>query len=131
MATLQPQDLFRQNVLAAYFTGAFKVALSNTAIGSDDDYADVAEIANGNGYTTGGISVTPTVSGNTTSAKVAFADVTLTATGALPAWRYGLLYRVSDGKGVQRYDAGTTQSMGNGDSRVLDFSAFAFQIGTP
>lgn len=59
-------------------------------------YSDVSanEIANGNGYTTGGASLTSLASTAISGGyKLASADVTWTASGGnIPAWRYGVLY---------------------------------------
>lgn len=132
MANLVIQDQFREALLNGehdFGAGTYKVALSNTAIASDDDYGDITEIANGNGYTTGGPTLTPTVSGDATSAEVAFADVTVTGSGAgMAGWRYGLIYNSASGAGVCRFDAGSTQTLGAGDSRTLDFSTYAYRV---
>lgn len=135
MAQLIIQDQFRVDLLQGehdFGTDVIKVALSNTAIGSDDNYGDLTEIANGNGYTTGGPTTTATVSAPTaTSGRVAFSDVTVTASGgAIPTWRYGLIYNSVTGAGIARFDAGSGQTLASGDSRTLDFSTSSFQIGT-
>jgi hypothetical protein len=129
MAAIQIQNQFRSDMMTAFFTGTFKVALSNTAITATDNYANITEIANGNGYTTGGVTVVPTVSGTAPTCQVSFADVTVTASGgAMATWRYGLIYRVSDGKAIGRFDAGSAQTLASGDSRTLDFDTSAYKI---
>src|SRR5690606_20079115 len=121
MAALVIQDQFRAALLRgahAFETDTIKVALSNSAIALDDDYGDITEIANGNGYTTGGSTLTATVSAlSATTAQVAFAnDVTITASGgAISAWRYGLIYNSATGDGIARFDAGSTQSLADGE----------------
>lgn len=72
---------------------SFKLALftSSATLGaSTTDYATTNEVANGNGYTTGGTAltnVTPTTSGTTAltdfSPDVTFSSSTITANGAL------------------------------------------------
>lgn len=135
MASLVIQDQFRVALLEgdhAFGTDTIRIALSNTAIASDDDYADITEIANGNGYTTTGPTTTATVSAPTaTSGRIAFSDVTLTASGgSMATWRYGLIYNAANGLGIARFDAGSAQTLASGDSRTLDFSTSSYQIGT-
>jgi len=72
-----------------------KWVLTNTApVATNAVYADISgtELANGNGYTTGGL--TPTNSGVSTSsgvAKLVIQPITLTATGAVGPFRYAVL----------------------------------------
>lgn len=78
---------------------SFKLALflSTSNIGSaSTTYAGLTnEVANANGYTTGGIAVTLTESG-TTSVKVAWsADPVWTASGGSITARFAVLYEVS------------------------------------
>lgn len=60
--------------------------------------ADITnELANGNGYTTGGVNLaTPTLAAfSTTGFKFSTGNASWTASGAgIPAWRYGVLYVV-------------------------------------
>lgn len=135
MAALVIQDQFRVDLLQGehnFGTDTIRVALSNTAITSAQNYGDITEIANGNGYTTTGPATTATVSAPTsTSGRVAFSDVTVTASGAgMATWRYGLIYNAANGQGIARFDAGSAQTLAAGDSRTLDFSTSAYQIGT-
>lgn len=80
-------------------SGSYKCALflSTSNIGSGSTtYAGLTnEVANANGYTTGGIAVTLTLSG-TTSVKVAWsADPVWTASGGSITARFGVIYEVS------------------------------------
>lgn len=76
-------------------TDTLKWVLTNTApVATNAVYADISatELANGNGYTTGGL--TPTNSGVTTSggvAKLTLQPLTLTATGTVGPFRYAVL----------------------------------------
>jgi hypothetical protein len=71
----------------------FKVALSNTApVATNTVLANITQLANGNGYTTGGTATAITTSLSTATAKVVGADVTFTATGALGPMRYAVFY---------------------------------------
>jgi len=69
--------------------------LSNTAPtpATDDQLADITQIANGNGYTTGGATVTTSSSAQTSGVyKLVLADVVFTASGAMGPFRYAILY---------------------------------------
>lgn len=79
-------------------TDTFKMALllSTSNIGAaSTTYAGVTnEVSNANGYTTGGVSVTLSLSG-TTTVTCACTDAVWTASGSGITARYGLLYKVS------------------------------------
>lgn len=76
----------------------FKIALfqSTSNIGSSSTtYAGLTnEVANANGYTTGGASTTISLSG-TTTVTVDASDVSWTASGGSIVARFGVLYEVS------------------------------------
>jgi len=76
-------------------THTFKVALTNTAPDAADAViADITQIANGNGYTTGGTALT-SVTWTESSGTATFAsdDVVFTASGgAIATFRYAVLY---------------------------------------
>lgn len=78
-------------------TDSFKCALflSTSNIGaSSTSYADVTnEVANGSGYTTGGIALTISVTG-TTTVTVDATDITWTASGGSITARYAVIYEV-------------------------------------
>lgn len=80
-------------------TDSFKVALfqSTSNIGaSSTTYAGLTnEVANGNGYTTGGIAVTLTLSGTTTVTVDFATDPVWTASGGSITARFAVLYEVS------------------------------------
>lgn len=105
-----------------------KFYLSNTApnVATHAVKADIAEISTGNGYT-GPTSVTNvgTRSGGTVS--IAVTDVTITASGAVGPFRYAIVYNDTPTSPadplIGYYDYGSSISLANGDSFVLDFSA--------
>lgn len=80
-------------------TDTFKVALfqstSNLGSGSTTYAGLTNEVANGNGYTTGGVSVTMSKSGTTTVTVTWGTDPTWTASGAGFSARYAVLYEVA------------------------------------
>jgi len=73
---------------------AFKVALSNTSVvNTNATLSAITQIANGNGYTTGGTSTTITTSTSSGTAKAVATDVVFTASGgSMAAARYFVLY---------------------------------------
>jgi hypothetical protein len=90
---LRMQDLTGATVKLALVSSAYTPDAANTG---HDEWADVSanEIANGNGYTTGGETLTnDAVSTTTNGWKYDADDVPWTASGGnIPAWRYGVLY---------------------------------------
>lgn len=99
-----------------------KIALSNTApSASNVTYSDITEIASGNGYTTGGATLTLV-----SAAQVAglfkyiatAASPTWTATGNLPTFRYVFMYdnTVVAKNLIAAWDYGTAVSMVSGDT---------------
>src|SRR5258706_5716448 len=77
-------------------TDTLKVMLTNTVpVNTNHVYADVSgtEVANGNGYTTGGTAVGANAYSQTTGvAKLTGNDVVFTASGAVRPFRYVILY---------------------------------------
>ena len=77
----------------------YKMALfqSTSNIGaSSTTYAGVTnEVANGNGYTTGGVGITMVLSGTTTVKEDISVDPTWTASGAGFAARFAVIYEVA------------------------------------
>lgn len=110
----------------------FKAVLSNTApvVGTDDELADVTQIANGNGYTTGGVTLT-SVTWSETGAGLGVwrfnaADFTWTASGgSIGPFQYIEIYDdTSTGdKLVGYYDYGAPIT-------ITDGNAFTVDIGT-
>jgi hypothetical protein len=71
----------------------FKVALTNTApVATNTVLADITQIANGNGYTTGGTATTITTSETTGTTTVQGTEVVFTASGSMGPFRYVVLY---------------------------------------
>lgn len=109
-------------------THTFKVALTNTApTAATTNLASITQIANGNGYTTGGTAMTVTTAAQA-SGTFTFAGnkVTFTATGAaLPTFRYAVLYNDTAASdqvvGYWDYGAGGV-TLNDGESIDVKFS---------
>jgi flagellar capping protein FliD len=71
----------------------FKVALTNAAPNATDTIlANITQIANGNGYTTGGTATTVTTAEASGTMTVQGTAVVFTATGSMGPFRYAVLY---------------------------------------
>lgn len=107
----------------------FNAVLSNTApvAGTEDELADVTQIADGNGYTTGGQALS-SVTWSETGAGLGVwrwnaADFTWTASGgSIATFRYVIIYDdTSTGdKLVGYYDYGTTVDITSGNAFTVD-----------
>lgn len=138
MATLVFFDAFIERLAEGAINlqgDSFKIALSNTAPDSaaDDDFADIAEISAGNGYTAGGISISVASSAQSSGTyTLAFTDLSpaLEATGTVGPFRYLVLYddtHASDAL-VGYWDIGSALTFGNGDAMSFNFDAATITI---
>lgn len=105
-------------------TDTIKAYLTNTLpVATNSVKADIAEIAAGNGYTAGGVTIT--VSSSTQAGgtyTLATGDATITATGAIGPFRYVVFYNdtaASDNL-IQWYDHGSEVTMVSGDTYTID-----------
>lgn len=95
----------------------FKLALSNTSPAAADTYGAMgSELVNGNGYTTGGLTLAG-VSAVQTAGSLKFTATTpvLTATAAMAAFRYALLYNNTAGskQALLHWDYGSSITLAN------------------
>lgn len=105
-----------------------KVALTNSAPSAANTVlGDITQIANGNGYTTGGATAVQSSSAQTAGVyKLVLADVTFTASGgSMGPFRYSVLYNdsASNDELIGYYDYGTNVTITNGNLFVVDFHA--------
>jgi hypothetical protein len=107
-----------------------KVALTLTApTSSNSVFADLTEIAAGNGYTAGGTAATISSSSQSSGTyKLVLADVTFTASGgAIADFRYAVLYNDTPTSPADPllgfWDYGSTVSLATGESFTVDFDA--------
>jgi hypothetical protein len=82
--------------------------------------SQITQIANGNGYTTGGTQATISTSAQSSGTyKLVLADVTFTASGgSMGTFRYVVLY-----DDTASNDDGTNLTITNGNSFLVDFDA--------
>ena len=106
------------------------IVLTDTAPdASDSVFADLTEIAAGNGYTAGGEAVTVSSSGQTSGTyKLVLADLTVTASGgAIGPFRYFVLVDTTptspDKPLVGWWDYGSSITLADGEAITVDFSA--------
>lgn len=111
-------------------TDTLKVCLTNVApTAANSVFADLTEIAAGNGYTAGGTQAVQSSSEQTGGIfKLVLADVTFTATGgSIGPFRYAVLYNDTPTSPadplILYWDYGTSLTLTNGNSFTVDFDA--------
>ena len=104
-----------------------KVALTNTApVNTNTVLANITQISNGNGYTTGGTAASISSSAQTSGTyKLVLADVVFTATGAVGPFQYAVLYNntATNNELIAWWDYGSAVTLANGDTFTVDFDA--------
>lgn len=103
-----------------------KLVLSNTApVATNTVIGNITQIANGNGYTTGGAAVTTSSSTQTSGVyKLVLADVTWTASGgSIGPFRYVVLYNSTAALSqlISWWDYGSSITVPDGSSFTADF----------
>lgn len=107
-----------------------KVVLTNTVpVNTNTILANITQIANGNGYTTGGATATISSSAQTTGTyKLVLADVVWTASGGtIGPFRYAVLYNDTPTSPADPligwWDYGSAVTLAIGESFTVDFDA--------
>ena len=102
-----------------------RVMLTNAAPNSSMTVkTDITEIAAGSGYTAGGNEVTGKTSAQTLGTyKLNGVDVVFTASGAMAAFRYAVLYNdtASNDELIGWWDYGSSVSLQTGETFTVDF----------
>lgn len=105
-------------------TDTLKFALSNTApVATNAVIADITQIANGNGYTTGGTTTAQVSSGQTGGTyKLVLTDIVFTATGSMGPFRYVVLYNSTPAGSplMGWYDYGSSITLNTGETFTVD-----------
>lgn len=133
MATFSKFNAFVENLAEKGMnlgSDTLKVALSNTAPSSSNALlADITQISNGNGYTTGGTAATISSSAQSSGTyKLVLADVVFTASGgSIGPFRYAVLYDdTSTGDMLIGYwDYGASVTLSDGETFTVDFDSSA------
>jgi hypothetical protein len=112
-------------------TDVLKVMLSDTApVATNAVTTDITQIAGANGYTTGGYTVTGTLSNVTGQEQLAITNVTVTASGGTIAnWRYPVLYNSTANLLIGWWDAGVEISLASGATETISFASPVLTIG--
>ncbi len=104
-----------------------KVVLTNSApVAANTVLADITQIANGNGYTTGGTAATISSSAQTSGTyKLVLADVTFTASGSMGPFRYAVLYNdtATSDELIGWWDYGSSITLAASETFTVDFDA--------
>jgi len=109
-------------------TDTLKIALTNSApnAATHTTIGDVTQVANGNGYTTGGTAVANQDYTQTAGVGTLIGDdVVFTATGAVGPFRYAVLYNDTAAADnlIQYWDYGSPITMANTDTFTVNFGA--------
>lgn len=107
-----------------------KIVLTNTApSASNTQLSDITQIANGNGYTTGGTSMTVSSSAQTSGTyKLVGGDVVFTASGgSLGPFRYAVLYNdtATNDLLIGWWDYGSALTLADSDTFTVDLDPTA------
>jgi len=136
MATLSKFNVFTTDLTNGkhdFSTHVYKVMLTNVApIATNTVFANITDIAAGNGYTAGGTVTTVTKSNTSGTEKLLFSDVVFTATGSVSTFRYAVIYndtQTSPAKPLVGWtDYGSAVSMVNTNTFTVDFDGSAGAI---
>lgn len=111
-------------------TGTVKIVLTNAApnVATHEVLADVTQISNGNGYTTGGEDTQNTLSRSGGTVTVAATDVVWTASGGtIGAFRYVVAYNDTPTSPadplIEYWDYGSAITLQIGETFTADFGA--------
>lgn len=105
-----------------------KVVLTNSApSAANTQLSDITQIANGNGYTTGGTQASQSSSSQTGGTyKLVLTDVVFTASGgSMGPFRYVVLYNdtATNDELIAYWDYGSAVTLASGETFTVDFDA--------
>lgn len=135
MAAYNKFNLFTQDVCDGAHNfksggNTYNVMLTNTApVATNHLYGDISatEVANGNGYTTGGLASAMSDTSTTGTEKVLATNVTWTGTGTFGPFRYVVIYNTTTSSPLKPlvawFDYGSSLSVNSGDTFTVSFDA--------
>lgn len=115
-------------------TDTLKVALTNTAptAATNNQLSDITQVANGNGYTTGGTAVGSTAYSQTSGVgTLSGNDVVFTAAGGtVGPFRYAVLYddTATNDELIGYWDYGSSITLNDTETFTVDFGASILTI---
>lgn len=116
---LEQHNLNTDTIKVALFTPSYTPSASHT-----DYSALTGEVANGNGYTTGGEDANMAWSGGTATGT----DIVWTATGTVSNIKHAVLYNSTSGKLIGYWTSASTVNLATGETFTCDFGANIFTI---
>jgi len=130
MATFAKFNTFVENLGRKVFNlnaDTLKVALTNTAPtpSTDNQLSNITQVANGNGYTTGGTAAASNAYSQTSgTGKLTANDVVFTASWSLGPFRYAVLYddTATNDELIGYWDYGSSITLASGDTFTVDFA---------
>lgn len=134
MATFTFFNSFKENVMEKVYnlgSDTLKVVLTNSApnAATNTILTDITQIANGNGYTTGGSALTISSSAQSAGTyKLVVADLTFTASGGtMGTFRYAVYYddTATNDELIGYVDYGSAVSLLTGEQFTLDHDGAA------
>lgn len=130
MATANKFNCFVEDVAEKVHnlgSDTLKVALTNSApSASNTVLANITQISNGNGYTTGGTQATQSSSAQSSGTyKLVLGDVVFTASGSMGPFCYAVLYNDTSASDslILWWDYGTSVTLATGETFTVDFDA--------
>jgi hypothetical protein len=112
-----------------FTSDTLKAALSNTAptAATDEDIGDITQIAAGNGYTSGGVTLASVTWSRTSgTATLDFADFSFTASGGdIGPYRYVVIYNstpASEGL-IAYFDLGASETIADGSTKTFNIDS--------
>ena len=131
MATFNKFNQFTKDLIDGvhnFGSHSFKVVLTNTLpVNTNTILANITQIANGNGYTTGGTATTMSTSTSSGTAKFTGTDVVFTASGAVGPFQYAVLYNDTPTSPVDPlvgwWTYASAVTLASGDTFTVDFDA--------
>lgn len=133
MATFNKFNSFVENVAEKVHnlgSDTLKVVLTNSApVAANTVLANITQIANGNGYTTGGTQAVQSSSAQVSGTyKLVLADVLFSASGgSIGPFQYAVLYNdtATNDELIGWYDYGTGLTITTGNNFLVDFDPTA------